>query len=125
MSAKFYCNNKECKKGYYFEVPDEINMAVFAPIVPAGWCSHSCHTILASINLPKQSADEALMDERSPSTGDFYKQKSVPTIVQQDWAKTAFFSCLRQEDKEMENAFLAGCLIVALALLVWLFFKYR
>jgi len=34
MNAKFYCNNKECKKGYYFEVPDEImidevNMAVF------------------------------------------------------------------------------------------------
>jgi hypothetical protein len=28
-------------------------------------------------------------------------------------------------DKEMENAFLVGCLIAALALLVWLFFKYR
>jgi len=34
MSAKFYCDNKECKKAYYFEVRDEIivdeiNMAVF------------------------------------------------------------------------------------------------
>jgi hypothetical protein len=40
MSTKFYCNHKECKKAYYFDVPDEImidenNMgAFFAPFVP-------------------------------------------------------------------------------------------
>lgn len=33
MRARFYCNNKECKKAFYFKVPDEImvdevNMAV-------------------------------------------------------------------------------------------------
>jgi len=37
MSERFYCKNKECKKAFYFEVPDEImidenNMAVvFCP----------------------------------------------------------------------------------------------
>jgi hypothetical protein len=34
MSKKFYCNHKECKKAYYFDVPDEImidenNMGAF------------------------------------------------------------------------------------------------
>jgi len=46
MSAKFYCNNKECKKGYYFEVPDEImidevNMAVFFCPYCYGWLMRS------------------------------------------------------------------------------------
>jgi len=37
MSVNFYCNSKECKKAFYFDVPDEImidesNMAVlFCP----------------------------------------------------------------------------------------------
>jgi hypothetical protein len=24
MSIKFYCNNKECKKSYFYDVPDQI-----------------------------------------------------------------------------------------------------
>jgi len=40
MSAKYYCNNTECKEAFYYEVPDEImideiNMAAFyCPICP-------------------------------------------------------------------------------------------
>jgi hypothetical protein len=38
MSTKFYCNHKECKKAYYFDVPDEImidenNMGAFLPLL--------------------------------------------------------------------------------------------
>ena len=56
MSAKFYCNSKECKKAFPFDVPDEImigelNMAEFF----CPFCSGKLKWSLLPPNLSKYS----------------------------------------------------------------------
>jgi len=65
MSAKFYCDNKECKKAYYFEVPneimiDEINLAVF-------FCPFCSGRLMRSL-LPSNFSKYKLTETKCPTT---------------------------------------------------------